>query len=60
MPRRRGAGRTLRRGDRVEMTSGPRKGERYQVMHPGFLRLLGSDGRPGRVRCVHQGHVTNS
>ncbi|HEY7808116.1 MAG TPA: elongation factor P [Croceibacterium sp.] len=55
-----GGGAYLRRGDVVEMTSGPRKGEKYQVMRPGFLRLLGSDGRPGRLRCVHQGHVPNS
>jgi hypothetical protein len=55
-----GGGAYLRRGDLVEITSGPRKGERYRVVHPGFLRLLGADGRPGRVRCVHQGHVSNS
>jgi len=49
-----GAGTYLRRGDRLEMTSGPRKGEAYQVVRPGFLRLLGPDGNPGRLRCVRQ------
>lgn len=47
-----GGGTYLRRGDRLTMTSGPRKGESYQVVHPGFLRLLGHDGQPGRLRCV--------
>lgn len=50
-----GTGSYLRRGDRVEMTSGPRKGEAYLVVRPGFLRLLGPDGKPGRLRCVVQG-----
>jgi len=49
-----GAGTYLRRGDRVEMTSGPRKGEAYRVIHPGFLRVLQADGSVGRLRCVLQ------
>ena len=49
-----GAGTYLRRGERLQMTSGPRKGEAYQVMHPGFLRLLRQDGKAGRLRCVLQ------
>ena len=49
-----GAGTYLRRGGRLQMTSGPRKGEAYQVMHPGFLRLLQPDGKTGRLRCVLQ------
>ena len=48
-----GGGTYLRRGDRVELTSGPRKGEAYQVIRPGFLRLIGPNGAPGRLRCVH-------
>src|SRR3569623_1176089 len=47
-----GDGTYLRRGDVVEMTSGPRKGEKYQVVHSGFLRLLDQDRQPGRLRCV--------
>lgn len=50
-----GGGTYLRRGDRVEMTSGPRKGEAYLVVHPGFLRPLDAKGAPGRERCVLQG-----
>ena len=49
-----GAGTYLRRGDRVEMTSGPRKGEAYRVIRPGFLRVLQADGSVGRLRCVLQ------
>lgn len=49
-----GAGTYLRRGDRLEMTSGPRKGDTYQVVHGGFVRLLKPDGTPSRLRCVQQ------
>lgn len=49
-----GAGTYLRQGDRIELTSGPRKGEAYLVVRAGFLRLLGPDGNPGRLRCVLQ------
>jgi len=47
-----GSGTYLRRGELLVMTTGPRKGEKYQVMRPGFLRLLGPDSKPGRLRCV--------
>jgi hypothetical protein len=47
-----GAGTYLRRGSLLEMTSGPRKGEKYQVVRPGFLRLLSPEGGAGRLRCV--------
>jgi hypothetical protein len=50
-----GGGTYLRRGNRVEMTSGPRKGEAYRVVRPGFLRLLDAKGDPGRERCVLHG-----
>ena len=50
-----GAGTYLRRGDRVDLTSGPRKGETYLVVRPGFLRERQPDGKPGRLRCVLQG-----
>ena len=47
-----GGGTYLRRGSVVEMTSGPRKGKKYLVIRPGFLRELGPDGQPSRLRCV--------
>jgi hypothetical protein len=47
-----GAGTYLRVGNRLEMTSGPRKGEAYLVVHMGYVRLLQPDGTPGRLRCV--------
>ena len=56
----RGSGTYLRRGDRVVMTSGPRKGEKYVVISPGFLRELGPDNRPGRLRCVLEVHQFES
>ncbi len=51
----RGGGLYLRRGDRLNMTSGPLKGETYLVIRPGFLRERQPDGKPGRLRCVLQG-----
>jgi len=48
-----GGGTYLRRGDVVEMTSGPRNGERYQLESENFLRKL-EDGRPGRLRCIRR------
>lgn len=50
-----GGGVYLRRGDRMDMTSGPRRGETYLVVRPGFLRERQADGKPGRLRCVLQG-----
>ena len=49
-----GSGTYLRRGNVLEMTSGPRNGERYQVISSKFLRKL-ENGDPGRLRCVRQG-----
>ncbi len=48
-----GPGTYLRRGGLVEMTSGPRAGERYQIVSERFLRRL-DDGQPGRLRCIKQ------
>lgn len=50
----RGGGTYLRRGDTLTMTSGPRQGESYAVVSGHFLRKI-EDGKPGRLRCVHQG-----
>jgi hypothetical protein len=52
-----GDGTYLRRGDLVVMTSGPYRGEKYTVVHPGFLRLLGPDKQPTRMRCVLEGSL---
>ena len=49
-----GSGTYLRRGDTVQLTSGPRQGESYAVINAGFLRRI-EDGRPGRLRCVRTG-----
>lgn len=48
-----GSGIYLRRGDILNFTTGPRQGERYQVMSPTFLRLI-EDGRPGPLRCIRK------
>jgi len=48
-----GSGTYLRRGNELVFTSGPRNGERYQVVTPGFLRKL-EDGAPSRLRCVRR------
>jgi len=45
----------LRRGDVLQLTSGPRQGESYAVIGGGFLRRI-EDGQPGRLRCVRGGH----
>jgi hypothetical protein len=50
-----GGGTYLRQGTRLQMTSGPRKGDSYVIVHPGFLRPLQADGKAGRMRCVLQG-----
>ena len=51
----RGNGVYLRRGDRVDMTSGPLRGQTYLVIDPGFLRERLADGKPGRLRCLLHG-----
>lgn len=38
--------------DRVVMTSGPLNGKRYHRQSFGFLRMLGTEGKPGKLRCV--------
>ena len=49
-----GSGTYLRRGDVLQLTSGPRQGESYAVMGSGFLRRI-ENGKPGRLRCVRTG-----
>lgn len=49
-----GAGTYLRRGDVLQLTSGPRQGESYAVISASFLRRI-EGGQPGRLRCVRSG-----
>ena len=49
-----GSGTYLRRGDTLQLTSGPRQGESYAVISANFLRRI-EDGKPGRLRCVRAG-----
>lgn len=46
-----GSGTYLRRGDRVTLTSGPRRGESYAVISERFLRRIEA-GEPGPLRCI--------
>lgn len=39
-------------GNEMVMTSGPRQGERYNRISPGFLRRQNADGSSGDLRCV--------
>jgi hypothetical protein len=39
-------------GDRVVMTSGPKKGARFRRLSDGFLRRQNPDGSDGDLRCV--------
>ena len=48
-----GTGTYLRRGDTMLLSSGPRAGERYQIVGDGFVRRL-ENGAPGRLRCLHR------
>ena len=38
--------------DQLVMTSGPHNGKRYHRQSHGYLRLIGEDGEPGKLRCV--------
>jgi len=48
-----GSGTYLRRGNELIFSSGPRNGERYQVVSTSFLRKL-EDGKASRLRCVRR------
>ena len=50
-----GDGVYLRKGDVIRFTSGPRHGEAFVVVRDNFLRTLGPDGTPGRLRCIRTG-----
>ncbi|MDG2003129.1 MAG: hypothetical protein P8J20_07345, partial [Novosphingobium sp.] len=42
----------LRTSTSIVMTSGPLNGKRYHRQSHGFLRQIGDDGEPGKLRCV--------
>ena len=48
-----GAGTYVRRGNILEMTSGPRNGDRYQILSERYLRKL-EGGEPSRLRCIRE------
>ncbi|WP_343806833.1 elongation factor P [Alteraurantiacibacter aestuarii] len=48
-----GSGTYLRRGNKLNFTSGPRNGNSYAVISDGFLRKM-ENGEPGRLRCVRR------
>lgn len=50
-----GSGHYLRTGDLVTMTSGPKKGERFQVKSERFLRQIASDDSETGLRCIKLG-----
>lgn len=47
-----GNGTYLFAGNRLEMTSGPRKGDAYRVESGSLLRKLDKNGKVTRLRCV--------
>lgn len=54
-----GSGHYLRTGDHVTMTSGPRKGERFQVKSESFLRQINNEGSETGLRCIRLGSSRN-
>lgn len=49
-----GRGTYLVTGDLVQMTSGPKKGERFIKLSANFLRALDASGKQTTLRCVRQ------
>lgn len=49
-----GRGSYLLTGTRLQMTTGPRKGERYVKLSDNFLRLLDANGQPSELRCIRR------
>ena len=49
-----GRGSYLRWAATVEMTSGPKAGERFRVVTPNQLRKLNPDGSDATLRCIRQ------
>ncbi len=49
-----GLGTYLLTGDRVEMTSGPKKGQQFRQLSDNFLRALDATAKETDLRCVRQ------
>ncbi len=49
-----GRGSYLLTGDLVQMTSGPKKGERFVKLSDNFLREIDGTGAKTQLRCVRQ------
>jgi hypothetical protein len=49
-----GAGSYLLTGDRLIMTSGPRRGASYRRLSDNFLRKLTAEGEESPLRCVRR------
>lgn len=54
-----GNGNYLRTADRVVMTSGPRKGDRYVAKSERYLRKLEEDGSESPLRCIKLGSTSD-
>jgi hypothetical protein len=50
----RGGGAYLLTGDLMVMTSGPKRGERFNRLSSNFLRKLAADGTDSALRCVRR------
>ena len=50
----RGGGSYLLTGDLLVMTSGPKRGQKYNRLSDNFLRKLNADGAESTLRCVRR------
>lgn len=50
-----GRGTYLLTGDTLTMTSGPKRGQKFNRLSSNFLRKLGPDGTESTLRCVRRG-----
>lgn len=50
----RGGGSYLLTGDRLVMTSGPKRGQKFNRLSSNFLRKLAPDGAETSLRCVRR------
>ena len=49
-----GSGTYLMWRTRVEITSGPKKGQNFRQLTPNLLRRLNADGTEGKLRCIRE------
>ena len=49
-----GRGNYLLTGDRIVVTTGPKKGQRFHRISASFLRLVQADGSDSDLRCIRQ------